>query len=209
MKQENSSMDAFVYVFSSREYMAHRFHPQNADRLLSEERMQMIPPPHVIAHLRIETGHKVADVGAGPGFFAIPIARHTGATVYGIDVEPQMLTLLSERAKTEQVELQTMEASAESIPLPAKSVDRTLCAFVLHEVPNPTAALMEFKRITASGGFVGIVEWEKKATRHGPPISERLGRDELTEKLQQAGLNPQEWVDLNEDQYLCVCGVLD
>ena len=185
--------------------MTHRFNPHHAHRLLSEERMQLIPPSKVIEHLQIEAGHKVADVGAGPGYFAIPVARHTGSLVYGIDVEPQMLSMLTERAEQAQVTLQAVHASAERIPLSEGLVDRTLCAFVLHEVDNPSLALQEFRRITTNEGLIGIVEWEKKVTKHGPPVQERLSREELMKELGKAKLKPQKWVELNEDQYLCIC----
>ncbi len=185
--------------------MPHRFHPQHADRLLSEERLKMISPHQVIDHLQIVSGHIVADVGVGPGFFAIPIAKRTNQLVYGIDVESQMLSKLRERASVEQVQIEAIEASAEQIPLSDHQVDRTLCAFVLHEVDDPINALQEFWRITKKEGYIGIVEWEKKATKHGPPISERLSREELDSMLDKAQLELREWVDLSEDHYLCIC----
>ncbi len=188
--------------------MTHRFNPLHADRLLSAERMQMISPAKIIDHLNIQTDQIVADVGVGPGFFAIPFAKHTGNLVYGIDIEPQMLTLLVDRAEQAQVQLEAIQASAEQIPLADQLVDRTLCAFVLHEVNNPVGALQEFKRITKKAGLIGIVEWEKKATKHGPPVEERLSREELTKALAHAQLEPREWVDLSEDHYLCICNSL-
>ncbi len=185
--------------------MPHRFHPQHADRLLSEERMQMISPDQVMDHLKIESGQMVADVGTGPGFFAIPIAKRTQQLVHGIDLEPLMLEKLKERAESEQVQIELMEASAEEIPLPDHQVDRTLCAFVLHEVDDPIRALQEFWRITKKEGLIGIVEWEKKATQYGPPIPERLSREDLDSMLEKAQLQLHEWVDLNENHYLCIC----
>ena len=122
----------------------------------------------------------MADVGVGPGYFAIPAARQTNATVYGIDVETKMLVALQKRAQNEGLtNVQALEGTAEAIPLPDSAVDRTLCAFVLHEVSNLDKALRELRRITKTGGVLCLVEWEKQETSFGPPVAERLSKHDF------------------------------
>ncbi len=85
--------------------MAHRhdrnertFNPARAERLDEPSRREWLPPDTVIAALRLDPGMDVADVGAGTGYFAIPIAETIRPGIcYAVDFEPQMLELLRAR----------------------------------------------------------------------------------------------------------------
>lgn len=185
--------------------MGHRFKPEHMQRLLSAEREQSLPPSWVWDHLRLGGCLDVADVGVGPGYFALPAAQRTTGTVYGIDIEPQMLAALKERALAEgKVNLVGLEGNADAIPLPDDAVDCTLCAFVLHEVDVLSRALAELRRITKENGVVGLLEWEKKETSYGPPVSERLDRDVLLAAAQAAGFSEIVVQVPNQDQYMLI-----
>src|SRR5215470_14300512 len=64
------------------------------------ERAAHQKPAEVIAALHIAEGAKVADIGAGSGYFTLPFARAVGETgaVYAIDIEPGMIEHLRKRA---------------------------------------------------------------------------------------------------------------
>ena len=54
-----------------------------------------------VVDLGVPPGGKVLDIGTGPGFVAIEIARllqGTGVQVVGLDMSPAMLTLAAENA---------------------------------------------------------------------------------------------------------------
>ena len=53
----------------------HKFNPANAARLLAAERAEIHPPDEVLALLALRSGHIAADVGCGPGYYTLPIAR--------------------------------------------------------------------------------------------------------------------------------------
>lgn len=44
---------------------------------------------------------EIADVGCGPGYFTLPVVHMTKGTVYAVDVSPEMLDILHERAEQE------------------------------------------------------------------------------------------------------------
>lgn len=183
--------------------MGHRFNPEHMDRLLSKDREKMISPERVWRELDVQSDSVVADIGAGPGFFSIPAARATAAQVYAVDIEPQMLDAVRERAvRLGLTNVTTVPGRAERIPLDDAAVDRTLCAFVLHEVEDLAAALGELRRITRPGGRVGLLEWEKKETSVGPPVTERLDKKDLLTAARSAGFSAaREWQP-NPDQYM-------
>jgi len=146
---------------------------------------------------------RVADVGCGPGFFALPIAEIVGpeGDVYGIDDSPEMLRALAEgaaeRGLTDRVEMR--EADAAATGLPAAAVEVTLCAFVYHEVEDRAALLVELARITRPGGQVVMLDWRKGvATENGPGDHVRLTPAEMLAPMEAAGLAVRE-LDFSED----------
>ena len=187
--------------------MGHRFNPDHAERLLSEGRQAMLPVDSVLDALTLGHGMTFADIGVGPGYFALPAALRTGATVYAVDIEPRMLERLRERAKDSAVfgQFEFMQGNACEVPLADGSADRTLCSFVLHEVSDLAAAVAELARITKTTGVVGLAEWEKRASESGPPESDRIARADLISTARHAGFSPIEEVQLNADQYILIC----
>ncbi|WP_206881168.1 class I SAM-dependent methyltransferase [Alicyclobacillus mali (ex Roth et al. 2021)] len=170
--------------------MPHVFRPEHAMRLVNEERERLLPPDRIIDAMEVHGQEDVIDIGAGPGFFALPMARRTQGTVYAVDLSPEMLAMLSERARQAGLDhVQVVEATADQLPLPDESVDRALMAFVLHEVPDQAAALREVHRVLRPGGKFLLLEWDKRPMDMGPPVEERLALDVSEAALRSAGFD--------------------
>src|SRR3981189_2985920 len=62
-------------------------------------------PEAALDAIGIQKGMTVADVGAGVGYFSLRIAKRVGSTgkVYANDVQPEMLTMLKQRAAKAKV----------------------------------------------------------------------------------------------------------
>lgn len=183
----------------------HRFDPKHMEKLVNPERRKMLPPEEILKLLDVQTEHTVADIGCGPGFFTIPLAT-VAEDVYGVDVSPEMLRMLKERADEQGLNNITLvESPAEHIALADAAVDRAICSLVLHEVDDLAQTLSEFKRILRSGGKLLLIEWEKKSAEMGPPLHIRLAPDELLAALAQAGFkgavsrpNPEQYIIVAE-----------
>ena len=76
-----------------------RFNPEKANVLMSADRMELLPPDKIIGHLVIKSSDTIADLGAGNGYFAIPMAQSRKQFVYAVDIEPKMLEMLKENAR--------------------------------------------------------------------------------------------------------------
>jgi ubiquinone/menaquinone biosynthesis C-methylase UbiE len=65
-----------------------RFDPQRQHRLLSAERHTYWNPPQFLSRFDLHPGQTVLDLGAGPGFWTLPLAEMVGATgqVWAVDV---------------------------------------------------------------------------------------------------------------------------
>src|SRR5262249_50599139 len=95
----------------------------------------------VMDRLRIAPGARVADIGAGAGYYTVHLARRLGrgAAIYAEDVESKYLDQLADRLKRDGIaSMVTLIHGAPNDPrLPADSIDVALLAHVYHEIENP------------------------------------------------------------------------
>ena len=80
-----------------------KFDPRKADKLLTEKRVDK-KPYELIDRLGVSESDAIADLGAGNGFFTIPLAKVSKQDVYVVDIEPQMLDLLKYRVDQENLD---------------------------------------------------------------------------------------------------------
>lgn len=165
-----------------------RFNPEKADMLMGLERKKRLPPNKIVGLLNIEPDDAVADLGAGNGYFAIPMAKQSENTVYAVDIEPKMLEMLKENARKEQVEnIKYVKSDLDHIQLDDQSVSKVMISLVMHEVPDINRTLREIKRILKPGGMVLIIEWKAVETESGPPVYIRISSEEMVRLLEKKG----------------------
>lgn len=163
----------------------HRFNPDKAGKLLDRKRKQIIAPEKVMELFELRRSDIVAELGAGNGYFTIPVAVNTDQTVYAVDIEPKMLDLLKEHARIKNVKnIKCVESTLECIPISDGEVDKILIAFVIHEVPDRQKVYKELKRIKKQEGRIVLVEWEAVESKMGPPLKERIPSEELQKELE-------------------------
>ena len=109
----------------------------------------------------LQPGAMALDVGAGIGYFTIPMARAVGPSgrVIAADVQPAMLSAIERRARraglSERVRTHLSEPAALGVK---ETVDFALAFWVIHEVPEPAKLLREIHATIRPGGFFLLVE---------------------------------------------------
>jgi ubiquinone/menaquinone biosynthesis C-methylase UbiE len=168
-----------------------RFPASQAQRLEDPERLVWLPPADVLRALTLQIGQTVVDVGAGTGFFAVPLAHAIGPNgkVYAVDAQAQMLQWISakiEKAGLTNIVLVHAEASATT--LPPSSCDLYLKANVWHELEDRETVLTEAKRVLKPAGRIAILDWRPDVERvAGPPLDHRIASDDVQEELRRSG----------------------
>ncbi|AOM83700.1 class I SAM-dependent methyltransferase [Salisediminibacterium beveridgei] len=177
-----------------------RFDPNEAARLLDPERKKLVDADWVAEKLGIEGKMNVIDLGAGNGYFTLPIAARTKGDVYAVDVEPEMLGMLSARVEEAGFEhVGYIQSDLEDVSLGDNVAERAVIAFVIHEVGDRVKAFKEMKRMLTKGGRGAVVEWARVDNPHaGPPQHERLAPDDVTADMKKAGLAVDEVVHHSE-----------
>lgn len=177
-------------------------------RHLDPQRSQKLDPLAVFSFIGINAYEVVADVGCGPGYFTLPLAKSlSSGKVYALDIDDDMLAAC--RQRVEQARLSNVEVlKCEDywFPLEKGKVDGVLLSLVLHHSDDHVRFLREVRELLRSGGWCGVVEWMPQQTEGGPPPERRITQEQLASIAQKAGLRPVSpgWRRLNDEQYLTV-----
>jgi ubiquinone/menaquinone biosynthesis C-methylase UbiE len=122
--------------------------------------------------LGVGPGMRVADVGAGLGYYTVRLARRLGpgAVIYATDVKEEYLARLRSRLERERIDGVTLVLGLPRDPrLPAGSVDLVLLSHVYHEIENPYEFLYRLRPALTPGARVAVIDVDKPTRRHGTP----------------------------------------
>lgn len=165
-------------------------------------------PDRIVAALKLEPGMSVADIGAGTGYFSRRLSSAVGASgaVFVVEVEPNLVTHLRDRAETEKTaNVIPVLASADNPRLPAASIDLALFVDAYHHVDGRLAYLAVLKRALRAGGRVAIVEWKPGKQPVGPPEEDhKLAREQVIREMTGAGFEAVETPDFLRHQYFAL-----
>jgi ubiquinone/menaquinone biosynthesis C-methylase UbiE len=177
-----------------------------------QERAQWQKPDEVISALGLKAGEQVADVGAGSGYFTIPLARAVGANgaVWAVDVEQKMLDYLAQRARAEKLDNIRLVLAPEDDPLlPAGRIDTILIVNTYHHFPDRAAYVRKLRTALAPGGRVVNIDFIPKPREErgfGPRLEVQLARDTVDAEMAEAGLKPVRAHDFLPEQYFVEYG---
>ena len=117
-------------------------------------------------------GHRVLDVGCGPGFYCAELIEEVGAEggVVGIDPSAAMLALAERRCEG-LGDISLLEGSADPLPVEDEGFDRAVCVQVLEYVEDVAAALGELRRVLRPGGRVVVwdIDWATASLHSDDP----------------------------------------
>ncbi|MCC3144088.1 class I SAM-dependent methyltransferase [Halanaerobium sp. Z-7514] len=183
----------------------HRFDPIKKDKLFNKERKARLKPMQLLLKHGLKEGDKIADIGAGNGFFAIPAAKivKESGQVFAVDVEKIMLRDLNKRASSAAVEKNiTLIKSSENRAELAEKVDFMLFSYLIHEIDDKESFLDNYLKFLKTDSKILIVEWTKNNMDEGPPKNHRIGRDELKNILENKQLKNIKIEEIDEKNYL-------
>jgi ubiquinone/menaquinone biosynthesis C-methylase UbiE len=109
----------------------------------------------------ITRGMSVLDVGCGPGFFSIEIAKLVGATgkVFSADLQEGMLLRLRDKIKGTAAEHRITLVQCDPNKINAtEMVDFILAVYMVHEVPDKNSFFRQLRNILKEDGQFLLVE---------------------------------------------------
>ena len=133
--------------------------------------------------MHIEPGHKMLDLGCGPGTDTIPLASWVGANglVIGADYDEAMIAEAGQRAEQAGVDTWVRHQCVDAVSLPFATdyFDSCRSERLFQHLHHPELALSEMIRVTKPGGWVVVLDtdWGSLSTdSDDTDIERRLAR---------------------------------
>ena len=176
----------------------------SVERMLRPERAETLDPFRVMSHCPVNPRDTVADIGCGPGYFTLPLAKFLiNGKVIALDTSDEMIEACQSRLDEARMgNVEVMKCGEYDFPLEPASVEGCFIAFVVHHPDDRERFLAAAKGILKPGGWCFILEWHKKETESGPPQERRITPDELRQFAESSGFRVQGSRDLSDEHYI-------
>jgi ubiquinone/menaquinone biosynthesis C-methylase UbiE len=159
----------------------------------------------LLAALNIKPGQVVCDIGCGNGFYSLQLARLVGpqGSVLAVDIQPEMLHLLSERAKEEQIgNIQLIQGTQVDPKLPPGGVDLILLVDVYHEFSHPEQMLKAMRRALKPGGRIALAEFRLEDRKVPIKLLHKMSKKQILKEFPPSGFKLVEQFDKLPWQHL-------
>jgi ubiquinone/menaquinone biosynthesis C-methylase UbiE len=115
------------------------------------------PPSMILEAIEPRPGMEIVELGCGSGYYTVAVAKaiQPSGIVFAVDIQQGMLDKLLARMEREGVKnIIPVLADAEGhIPLDDGIADAVFSVTVLPEIPDPSKALLQVKRLMKDDGI--------------------------------------------------------
>ena len=170
--------------------IAQTMHYTGAPWLVRESRQREEDCRMLLESLAVEPGQTACDLGCGNGFYTVELARRVGprGVVYAVDIQPEMLHLLAERAAREGLtNIRPVLGTVIDPRLPPGKIDLVLCVDVYHEFSHPEAMLGRIAASLAPQGRLVLAEFRGEDPAVPIKPLHKMTKPQIRAELEPAG----------------------
>jgi predicted methyltransferase len=171
------------------------FSPELLGILESPDRDDWQQPERIMDALQIGDRSRVADLGAGGGWFTVRLARRVGPNgrVYAHDIQTEMIESIRGRMKNEGLKNIEPRLGTASDPGLVGPLDAVLIVDTYPQLSERAAdrvgILQRVRAALATTGRLGVVDFRLDgAGGPGPPLDERMDPEQIKREAREAGL---------------------
>ncbi|MBP1750338.1 MAG: SAM-dependent methyltransferase, partial [Deltaproteobacteria bacterium] len=157
-----------------------------------------------IQALALKPDAVIADIGSGTGYFSVRLAHMVPkGRIYGVDIEPDMVKYLAERAKRDGLKNLIAVRGAPSDPLLPEKADLILIVDTFHHIEDRDRYFRTLHSSLKPGGRIAIIDFRMDSP-DGPPKSARSTPDGIKAELNHAGYTLVQEHDFLPKQYFLI-----
>ena len=134
--------------------------PQESDRARKRDEWQR--PGEVMDAMGVKSGHRVADIGSGYGYFTFRLAARVGAEgkVYAVDIDKEAVDKVRRRKESEKLEQVEPILGESDDPRLPNDLDAVLIVDTYHEFRVYDRMMQAVFRALKPGGRLVIIDGE-------------------------------------------------
>jgi precorrin-6B methylase 2 len=187
-----ASRDGIGKFYMGRE-ISHVMGHLGAGWLERPQREQQERTDLLIKRLPIQSDDIIADIGAGTGYFTLPVAQRVPqGRVYAVDIQPEMLAILDERLEQQQLDTVTPLLGSETSPnLPSGAVDLAFIVDAYHEFSHPREMGEALVDALRPGGQLVLIEYRAEDPTVPIKALHKMSEEQVRREMTALGL---EWV---------------
>jgi ubiquinone/menaquinone biosynthesis C-methylase UbiE len=165
-------------------------------------------PTELLAALEIRPGMRVADVGAGTGFFLRYLSAAVGKSgeVVAVEVETNLVSHMKNRAKDEHLSNVTVVLTPlDRLVLPDRSLDVMMIVDAFHHIDRRVDYFRAAAATLAPKGRVAIVDWKPGKQPRGPrDETHQVAPEAVEREMASAGYRLVDAPDILPYQFVLV-----
>ncbi len=140
----------------------------------------------------IQSGMRVADVGAGTGLFTVLFSDAVGndGWVYAVDISPKFIEHIASRAEVAGIEnITPVLCDENSVNLPPESIDLAFVCDTYHHFAFPKETVASIFRALRPGGRLVVIDFNRDEAASSEWILShvRAGQQVFTEEILSVG----------------------
>jgi FkbM family methyltransferase len=205
-RYDQASRDGFGKFYMGRE-ISHVMGHQGAAWLERADRETQERTDLLLANLPLSDGQNAADIGAGTGYFSLPMAQLVGSTgtVYAVDIQPEMLAIIEQRSTAQSISnIERILATSQDPGLPREAINMALFVDAYHEFEWPNEVMRAIYASLVPGGKVVLIEY--RAEDRAVPIKRlhKMTEQQARKELAAIGFDFVENLDLLPQQHFLI-----
>ncbi|MBS1989350.1 MAG: methyltransferase domain-containing protein [Cyanobacteria bacterium SZAS LIN-3] len=161
-------------------------------------------PDQVVQALKLQANDRIADIGAGTGYFSVRMAKAIPeGKVFAVDTEADMIKYLQKLAGEKKLaNLIPVSGKANNPELP-ESVNLVLIVDTLHHIDDRAAYLASLKPKLLPQARLAVIDFNE-SSKVGPPLKHRLSKESVIGEFKNAGYELAETLDFLPNQYFLI-----
>ena len=161
-------------------------------------------PDQILKVLGLEVGQKIADIGAGGGYFALWFGRIVGKSglIYAVDINPEFLNFIQdESVKNGLDNIKTVLSDNIFGLLPKRGLDLIFIRNVYHHIPTRIDYFKKIAEVLKKDGRVVILDYNSNGTFSFHKLfGHYVPKEKIIQDMQQAGYELKKSYDFLQEQ---------
>lgn len=168
---------------------------------------RFVLPDVVATHFLLKEGDKVADFGAGSGFFLAPLSKAVGPTgrVYACEIQRPLVEKIGDLTRVQG--LQNVDPiwcdleEVGGVKIQESSLDAGILVNTLFQIEDKETTIKELRRVLRTGGLLYVIDWSESFGGLGPQAGDVVSPTAAKDLFESNGFHFEREYDAGDHHY--------